>query len=536
MKHLRIAPNWLRYFIVAVLVLGVCFRFVNLDGKVFWHDETFTMLRVSGYTASEVKREVFNGRVIASESLARFQGVNDNRGLIDTINSLATEDPQHPPLYYILARFWVTIFGNSVTAIRCLSAVISLLLIPCMYWLCYLLFRVPLGAPVVAVALTLSSPLLFVYSQEAREYILWAVTILLSSVCLLRAIRLEELQDVKFPVFNWGIYALSLALSMYTFLLSGFVAIAHAVYVITTARFKWTKTVEAFFTAMLVSFLFASPWLIIVMTNLYRFNITTEWTQALIPITNLIQSWLLQITRIFFDLNWNLDNIFQYFAALFVLGFVSYAIYFLYVRTNIKVWLFIVTLIFIPALPLVIPDLILGGMRSVSERYLIPSYLGIIIAVAYFLSYQVNDGILSRRQIWCRVMVTILSLGLISIAVSSQADTWWNKVISYGNPEVARIINQESRAVLISDDAGINYGNVFSLTYLLKPDVRLLLVREKSARSMRNLSSSIYVLNPSSQLRRDIERVYKSRMNRVYSDRFYSLYKLGSNFDPPNPP
>ena len=125
MKHLRIAPNWLRYFIVVVLLLGVCFRFVNLDGKVFWHDETFTMLRVSGYTASEVKREVFNGRVITSDSLAKFQGVNNDRGLIDTINSLAIEDPQHPPLYYILARFWVAIFGNSVTAIRCLYAVIS---------------------------------------------------------------------------------------------------------------------------------------------------------------------------------------------------------------------------------------------------------------------------------------------------------------------------------------------------------------------------------------------------------------------------
>lgn len=526
MRHLRVAPNWLRYFIVTVLVLGVCFRFVNLDGKVFWHDETFTMLRVSGYTASEVKREVFNGRVIDSQSLTKFQGVNNDRSLIDTINSLALEDPQHPPLYYILARFWVAIFGNSVTAIRSLSAVISLLLIPSMYWLCYLLFRVPLGAPVIAVALTLCSPVVYVYSTEAREYILWAVTILLSSACLLRAIQHEESQEVKYPVFNWGIYALSLALSMYTFLLSGFVAIAHAIYVIITAKFKWTRTVEAFVTAMLVSFLFASPWLIIVVTNLYRFNITSEWTQAPIPLTNLIQSWLLQVTRIFFDFNWNLDNIFQYLAALFTVGFVSYAVYFVYVRTNIKVWLFLITLIFIPALPLVIPDLIVGGMRSVSERYLLPSYLGIIIAVAYFLSYQVNDGIFSRRQIWYRVTVAMLSLAIISIAVNSQADTWWNKVVSYGNPEVARIINQHQGVVLISDDTGINYGNVFSLSYLLSPDVRFLLVREKMAPKVTNLSSSVYVLNPSSRLQHDIERVYGSRMNRVYSDRFYSLYKL----------
>jgi uncharacterized membrane protein len=526
MRHLRIAPNWLRYFIVMVLLLGVYFRFVNLDGKVFWHDETFTMLRVSGYTVSEVRQEVFNGRIIKNDNLSKFQSINDNKGIIDTINSLAIEDPQHPPLYYVIARFWVAIFGDSVTAIRCLSVVISLLLIPSMYWLCQLLFRVPLGAPVVAVASALSSPILFAYSQEAREYILWAVTILVSSACLLRAIQLDESQNAQSPVFNWGIYALSLAVSMYTFLLTGFVAIAHIVYVIVIAKFKWTKTVEAFCISVLVSFLFASPWLIIVVANLYRFNITTAWTQTPIPLTDLVQAWLLQVTRIFFDLNWNLDNIFQFFTALFFLGVVSYAIYFLCIRTNIKVWLFIVTLIFIPALPLAIPDLLFGGIRSISERYLIPSHLGIIIAVAYLFSNEINNGILSRRQMWCGVMVIILSLGLISLNVSSQADTWWNKVVSYGNPQVARIINQESRAVLISDDSGINYGNVFSLTHLLKPEVKLLLVKDNSAPKVTNLSSSLFVLNPSTELRRNVERVYRLRMNLVYSDRFSSVYEL----------
>ncbi|MBF2066804.1 MAG: glycosyltransferase family 39 protein [Calothrix sp. C42_A2020_038] len=527
MKHLRIAPSWLRYFIVVVLVLGMCFRFINLDSKVFWHDETFTMLRVSGYTTTEVKQQVFNGRVIGNKSLAKFQSINDNKNLSNTINSLALEDPQYPPLYYILARAWVTIFGDSVTAIRCLSAVISLLLIPCMYWLCYLLFKVPLGAPVMAVVLTITSPLLFVYSQEAREYILWAVMILLSSSCLLRALQLQISQSAKYPVFNWGIYALSLALSMYTFLLSGFVAIAHIIYVIVISKFRWTKTVEAFCTAIVVSFLFASPWLIIVLTNFSRFNITTEWTMAPLPLGNLIQSWLLQLTRIFFDLDWNLDNIFQYITALFFLSLVSYAIYFLCITTNIKVWLFIITLIFVPALPLVLPDLIFGGMRSVSERYLIPSYLGIIIAVAYLLCYQVNNGILSRRQNCQIITVTVITLGLISIAVSSQSETWWNKVVSYGNPEVARIINQESRPLLISDDAGINYGNVFSLTYLFEPKVRLLLVQEnRTVPRVSNQTTSIFILNPSNRFRRDIERVYKSRTNRIYSDRYYSVYKL----------
>jgi uncharacterized membrane protein len=149
MRHLRIAPNWLRYFIVVVLVLGVFFRFVNLDRKVFWHDETYTMLRISGYTKDEVKRQLFNGRIISPDSFFRYQSINPERNLSDTIMSLAMEEPQHPPLYYIIARVWVQVFGNtfasSVMAVRSLSGIISLLVIPTMYWLCWELFKVPLG-------------------------------------------------------------------------------------------------------------------------------------------------------------------------------------------------------------------------------------------------------------------------------------------------------------------------------------------------------------------------------------------------------
>jgi uncharacterized membrane protein len=525
MRYFRIVPNWLRLFILVVLIFGVFFRFTNLSTKVFWHDETYTMLRVSGYTAREVKQKVFNGSIISPLSLAKFQNINAEKNLGDTIHSLAIEDPQHPPLYYIIARFWVQIFGNSVTAIRSLSAVISLMVFPCTYWLCWELFKVPLGVGGIAIALISSSPLHFAYAQEAREYILWIVTILLSSAALLRAIRLEsESKYVEFPVFNWGLYAITLSLSLYTFLLSGFVATAHVIYVMAIHKFRWNKTVEAFLTAILVAFLFFSPWLVILIQNFYQFNNTTAWTATPLPIGTLIQLWLLQITRIFIDFS-ALENI-GYLIGICFLGLVSYAIYFLYITTHIKVWLFIVLLIFIPALPLILPDLIFGGMRSISERYLLPSYIGIQLAIAYLLAYQLNNGLFSRRRIWQILTVTLLSFGLISITVSSQAETWWNKVISYGNPQVARIINQASRPLLISDDTGINYGNVFSLSYLLEPKVRLQLVREKSAIKIDNKYTNIFVLNPPKNVLKNLEEKYKLKANIAYLDKYYTLFKL----------
>ena len=41
----------LKFFFVVLLVLGIFFRFVNIDRKIYWHDEAYTSLRVAGYIA-----------------------------------------------------------------------------------------------------------------------------------------------------------------------------------------------------------------------------------------------------------------------------------------------------------------------------------------------------------------------------------------------------------------------------------------------------------------------------------------------------
>ncbi|MCA1994216.1 MAG: hypothetical protein LDL41_19545 [Coleofasciculus sp. S288] len=53
-----------------------------------------------------------------------YQRINPEIGLIETVNNLAIDNPQLPPLYFLMARFWVQWFGKSVSAIRSLSALI----------------------------------------------------------------------------------------------------------------------------------------------------------------------------------------------------------------------------------------------------------------------------------------------------------------------------------------------------------------------------------------------------------------------------
>ncbi|MFN6496175.1 MAG: glycosyltransferase family 39 protein [Nostoc sp. DedQUE01] len=532
MRHLKFAPSWLRLLILFLLTMSILFRFFNLDGKVYSYDETYTSLRISGFTITEVKQQIFNNRVIAKESFAKFQGANPEKSLNDTIMSLAREDSQHTPLYYIIARLWTEIFGNSVTAIRSLSAFISLLVFPCVYRLCRELFDVPLPIPGVAIALMTISPIHLVYAQEAQEYILWLITILLSSASLLRAIKLQaqdkdELTKQQPDFFGaWSIYAITLAISLYTFLWSGFIALAHGIYVIATAKFQLTETVRNYLLASLVSFLAFMPWMTVAISEFFQFLISGEKTTTQSSLIPIIPFLLMQSSRIFFDINLTLQNPLTYLITPIFLILVGYAIYFLCLTTSSKVWLFIITLIVVPALPIILPYLNAGGIRSFTEPYLIPFYLGIQLAVAYLLATQLYNGSMSRRSSWHIIMGLLIICGLISYKVNSQAETWWNKSMNYGNLQFAQIINQSNSPLLISNSLDNNYGHVFSLSYLLEPKARFLLVNNQKIPKIPKEFADVFLLNPSDNWRERIEKKYNVKTDIVYGDNYYSVWKL----------
>src|SRR6266852_5284294 len=129
--------------ITAVLAVGLFFRFANLDKKIYWLDEIGTSFRIAGYSTKERKADFVPGREITVQDIQKYQRIHPERGLLNVIGSLAREEPQHPPLYFVLARLWANIFGDSSRAIRALSVFLSLLVIPSLYWLCRELFDSP---------------------------------------------------------------------------------------------------------------------------------------------------------------------------------------------------------------------------------------------------------------------------------------------------------------------------------------------------------------------------------------------------------
>jgi len=171
----------------------------------------------------------------------------------------------------------------------------------------------------------------------------------------------------------------------------------------------------------------------------------------------------------------SLKTIWPYFLGL-TLILVIYSIYFVCSHRNKKVSLLILTLILITPVNMGISDLISGGQRSTIARYLIPSYLEIYLCIAYLLTNKLtNFSNQFEHKFWQIVTVCLISAGIISCGISFQTKTWWHKYSSYYNPQVAQIINQTSQP-LISN----NSLRLASLSYLLKPQVKLQLVDKKA--------------------------------------------------------
>ena len=262
----------IKILFLVLLLLGIFFRFVNLDKKIYWRDEALTSLQISGYTQKEFIQQAFNGQIITPEDLQKYQRMGPGKSLTDTINAFATETPEHPPLYYVILRLWMQTFGNSVGIMRSLSALISLLAFPCIYWLCMELFDSSLVGW-MAVGLIAVSPFHVQYAQQTREYSFWTVTTLLSSAVLLRAIR------VKTRV-SWAIYAATLAIGLYCFSFSVFVAIAHGLYILITSNFRFTKTLISYLAASIVGFITFIPWIWTTIYHLPEVNRSMEWTNG----------------------------------------------------------------------------------------------------------------------------------------------------------------------------------------------------------------------------------------------------------------
>ncbi len=477
--------KYTKFIFLFVIVIGICLRFVNLERKLYWSDEAFTSLRISGYTEKELFKQDFQGNVITVEDFRKkYQEINEQKNLTDTVTGLGQEEAQLPPLYFVLARIWSQLFGSNIWSVRLLSVMFSLMSIAGIYWLCLELFKNHLAGQIAALLMSVS-PFQVLFAQEARPYSLWTLMILVSSVSVLRAMRLQS-------KFSWLLYSFTVALSLYTFLFSGFVIVGHGLYVLAVEKFKFTKNITAYLRSSIFGIILFLPWLLVLIFNVHRSYKGISWLANRFE-APLFQRWIVNLGMTFVDFGTGMNSSLTLLYCFPMALLLAYATYVIYRRSDDNVRFFVITNTFFMIIFLGLVDLVLKGQRSAVTRYMIPFYIGAQVSLAYLFTYKLSSDHINRlqRQIWRSLLVIISILGITSCILISQPDIWWNKgsitdniaPLGIGKSTDQKVIDSINlvdsasglnRKLIISDS---DSGQLMSLSHRLNPKVNLLFVK-----------------------------------------------------------
>jgi len=496
-------PAALLAIAILSVVLGVAFRFYHLDRKVYWFDEVGSSLRMFGDTEAELVNRA--GTLTDSHTLWAILHPTPPSGSSDPFapaRVLALEEPHETPIYFEIAHFWVGIFGNSIAATRSLSAWLSLLALPCAFWLGNELFR-SRRAAWTAVALLALSPVAVIFAQQARGYALWTVTLLALQAALLRALRLDAFGA-------WALFATLVAFGLYVHLLTALPLGGLALYVLLT-RWRDRGKLLRFALAFAIGCVALIPWLIFLLRDLPAVTDSLATTfHASTTRTEVLRAFLGALRLDFLDLNWVTSSRASSAATATASLLIAIAVVNVIRRQPPRTRLFIVVMLLATTLPLLIPDLIGQGQRVRQQRYLVPAFIVVDFCVVGWLSFLL-DSTTAVRAAWGYVLLTgVLVAGTVSCAVSSGAETWWSTQED-NSISVARAVNRSRRPLLVSD---VYLGYLLVLSNYLDSDVQTVLspkcysCRNAVAPTLdatvlaRRSFTTLYAVGPSPTLRR----------------------------------
>jgi hypothetical protein len=177
-----------RFLLLGVLLLATLLRLHEMSQQSFWYDELATWHRAV---------------IPLGEMFADLFAVRN-----------------HTPLYFLAMRLWVQI-GEGEFVLRYFSFLWGIVGVALTYRLGALVGGRRAG--LMAAFLLAISPFHIWYSQEARMYTMLAALAVVANWCLLSLLRRERR-------WLWLLYALSLALALYTHFLALFLPVAHYAY------------------------------------------------------------------------------------------------------------------------------------------------------------------------------------------------------------------------------------------------------------------------------------------------------------------
>ncbi|MGD1897496.1 MAG: hypothetical protein ACFB16_11170 [Phormidesmis sp.] len=514
-------------WIVGVLIgLGIVFRVTNLAQPVYWVDEVATTMRVSGYTHAEVRAQVATAQPLSTAELQNFQTIRSDKPLSD-LSRVLSQSPEHAPLYFILARFWAALFGTSPTAMRSLPVLFSLLGLPAIYQFCKSLFfkdktvqssHLPEVKPAQrsrligksAMGLLAISPFFVAYAQEARPYSLWILLLLITNHYLWQSLHTHKWQ-------HWLAYTFTLILTLYTSLLTVLIVIGQTLAVITFTRRIKSSSLLTYLATTAAALIALLPWCYIVLTHWQTLQTNTAWMTMPASIWATFGTWFYSLAVLLFDVPVaQMPLIFglQVIIATTTLALIGYATYVLVRQTSQPVWLF--TLASSLAIPfsLLAIDLLRNGQAAATPRYLMPTHLGILIMLAYWLRGGLFSNSIKRRA----ALSFLLVMGLVSCLITQPSPYLKSRNLS--NADLTALLNAESAPQLITTPHYIQ--DLISLSYQLEPDITFYVLPEENASPQTVLTEKInpqrptFLFAPSAAMQKIVKDQQLGQLQSVY--------------------
>jgi uncharacterized membrane protein len=509
-----ITGNALKLMVLGALILGITLRVVHLDRKFYWLDEAFTSQHVSGYTDPEIIKSMSTGIPMPVRQLDRYQYPNPAKTATDTISHIADTAPELPPLYFLILRAWDDAFGHSIVVTRSLSVLMSLLLLPAVYWLCWELFQ-SAWVGTLALALMAVSPFHIVFAQEARPYTLWLSALMLANAALVKAQRQRSLSA-------WVIYGLAMSVGFYTHMLSIGIWLAQTLYIWAAANGQWRRSTKRHALSSLAIWAAFTPWL-------WRGFIAHSFASENLvrtpkPLWALVKGILRGVCMLFVDFGVDQRSA-KFEIALFLavcipmLLLVGWAVFYLWQQGPRLAKLFLLPFSLLPILGLLATDLLMHANRTEFNRYSLPSYLGLQIVVAYFFAAKLQlvpssgppPPHLDHKR-WQFALAGVLAIGILSSTVFSMAPSWWNKgdvLTPFREYQcVTTAINQSSSPRMVSDAF---FVHVLALSHSLKDaaEVQVLPAQGPTDRafitSLSNPTRSVFIYLPSPALHQAVQ-------------------------------
>lgn len=447
------------------LVLAALLRFHDPGSPWLSHDEVLTLLRSAGYQAGELDTLTAQAGPLTFGSLQTFLKLSPLHPWADTLSALVNH-PEHPPLYFLMARLVRAGLNDSIAALRQLSGLLSLLALPVLYQLGRQVSG-KIGVGAVAVLLGAVSPLQLLYAQDARPY---SLLVLLTALACSTYLRLQR----RGGAANAWLYGLTMVSGLYTSLIFLVVLLSHGLHSWLVEgpaghRRRWGLAAGAAAAAFL-------PWLAVIASRLDPMLQHTAWLrEAAEPLpAPLIRS--LHWSSPFLDLGdgapaWLPLMLLPLLAALAWAGSAE-------LRQNGPPggWsLLVLLLLLCNSLAVALPDLLLGGRHSLVTRYLLPASVSVVLLVAAGLEARIRTK--GYRLVGLSLLALLVVGGAVSCHTILAAETWWSRY-SFDQPAIRDQLQAQPGRVLRVVRSSSSGGEAVALSRTLTPTTLLFFADE----------------------------------------------------------